>query len=186
MPEVREVSLGDGFGEVAVKANRARVEIHADGSIDAYTDAMIRQHRANDGHPETPVTSLKVKPGDLMDDGTIFVGVSHTGKKMFTTAADEPLTMKWERAMDYAAGLDAHGGYKDWRVPRKAELNVLYENRDKGALKGTFNVTGSIPAGWYWSSAEDGNNYAWTRRFSDGHEGWGFKDFVSSLRCVRG
>ena len=36
---------------------------------------------------------------------------------------------------------------KDFRVPTKGELNVLYQNRDKGKLKGTFNETGSFPPG---------------------------------------
>ena len=125
------------------------------------------------------------KPGDRMDDGTIYAGISpDTGKAMYTTAADAPLTMKWKRAMDYAGGLDAHGR-KDWRVPSKAELNVLWENRDKGALKGTFNVTGSDPAGWYWSSTEGNSNSAGDQRFSDGGQGWSNKSVASSLRCVR-
>src|SRR5262245_46021586 len=96
----------------------------------------------------------KKSPGDRMPDGTIYAGVSpDIGRAMYTTPADAPLTMKWKKAMDYAAGLDAHGR-EDWRVPTNAELNVLWENRDKDALKGTFNVTGSYPAGWYWSSTE--------------------------------
>src|SRR5262249_56590304 len=133
----------DDSGDVAMTAHGARVEIHADGSVDAYTDATVRQHRANDGRDETPVIPAELKPGDRMQDGTIYAGLSpDTGKEMYTTPADATGTMKWKKAMDYAAGLDAHGR-RDWRVPTKAEVNVLYETRDKGALKGTLNVTGS-------------------------------------------
>src|SRR5204862_7775979 len=42
----KEISLGDGFGEVAVKVNGASIEIHADGSLDTYTDAAVRAHPA--------------------------------------------------------------------------------------------------------------------------------------------
>ena len=120
-----------------------------------------------------------------MADGTIYAGISpDTGKKIYTTPADAGLTMKWKRAMDYAADLKAHG-YQDWRVPTRGELNVLYENRDKGELKGTFNVTGSFPAGWYWSSSEHDSLIAWDQRFSDGNDYWVSKYFASSLRCVR-
>src|SRR5690349_10129930 len=121
-----------------------------------------------------------------MADGSIFAGISpDTHKAMYVTGADASLTVKWKKAMDYAAGLEAHGRH-DWRVPTKAELNLLWENRDKGALKGTFNVTGSDPAGWYWSSTEYVNGYAWDQRFSDGGQLWNGKYVDSSLRCVRG
>ncbi len=156
---IKEISLGDGFGEIAVKVNGARIEVHFDGSVDAYTDAAIRPHCTADDPTRQPGTVLAFrKPGDRMADGTIYAGISpDTHKAMYTTPADASLTMKWKKAMDYAAGLDAHGRH-DWRVPTKAELNVLWENRDKGALKGTFNVTGSAPAGWYWSSTEISTN----------------------------
>jgi hypothetical protein len=128
--------------------------------------------------------------GDTMADGTIFAGISpDTGKPMYTTPVDAPLTYTFNEAQRYAERLRALG-HKDWRVPTKAELNVLWENRAKGALKETFNVSGSYPDGWYWSSAEDrsedDSNYdAWTQSFSDGSETLNNKNFHSSLRCIR-
>jgi hypothetical protein len=72
------------------------------------------------------------------------------------------------------------GGYR-------RKTSQFWQNRDRGTLKGTFNVTGSNPAGWYWSSwMEDEYNLAWDQRFSDGYQGWNGKDYESSLRCVRG
>ena len=62
--------------------------------------------------------------------------------------------------------------------------NQLYDAKDKGALKGTFNVTGSDSASWYWSSCGDGC-LAWTQRFSDAYQLYYYKDLDSSLRCVR-
>src|ERR1017187_5027923 len=52
--KAREVSLGEGFGEVALKVNGATVEVHADGSVaahtagdvDAWTNASVRVHAA--------------------------------------------------------------------------------------------------------------------------------------------
>ena len=125
-------------------------------------------------------------PGETMPDGTIFAGISpDTQQPMYTTPADAPMTMTWSDAMNYASRLDAHG-HQDWRLPTKAELNVLWENRDKGGLKGTFSETGSVPAGWYWSSTENHEySHAWDQRFSDGFQSWDYKFFDSSLRCVR-
>ena len=176
----------------AVSVGRARVDIRADGKIETHpsddgqpgADGAVHLHPA--ASDSTPAQAADRKPGDRMPDGTIFAGISpDTGRPMYAAPADAPLTMKWKAAMKYAAKLDAYG-HHDWRVPTKAELNVLYENRDKGALKGTFNVTGSHPAGWYWSSTEiDYGYYARGQHFSDGDQGWYGKGDDSSLRCVR-
>jgi hypothetical protein len=70
------------------------------------------------------------------------------------------------------------------RVPSQDELDQIYEARNKGALKGTFNVTGSDSAGLYWS-ARDYDISAWVQRFSDGKQSTNLKGDYSSLRLVR-
>jgi hypothetical protein len=180
----KQISLGDGFGEVALTVNGVRVEVHADESIDAFTAGAVKVHPAanDDGKPGS-ATSSSPKPGDKQPDGTVYAGLSpDTGKAMYATPADVPLTMKWKQAMEYAAKLDAHG-HKDWRAPTKGELNVLYNNR---AAIGGFDESGSYPGGWYWSSSQDGDYWTWGQRCSDGYQGDYFKLLVSSLRCVRG
>jgi hypothetical protein len=117
-----------------------------------------------------------------MPDGSIYAGVSpDTSKPMYATPKDAPLTCSFNDAGKYASKLDAHGR-QDWRVPSKAELNVLFENR---AAIGGFDTTGSYPAGWYWSSSRD-FGYAWARRFSDGDQLSSHRSSASALRCVRG
>src|SRR5689334_12641709 len=82
------------------------------------------------GNENEFLSNKDASPGDRMPDGTIFVGISpKTQQPMYATPADAPLRMTWEEAMKYAARLDAHG-HRDWRVPTKAELNLLWENRD--------------------------------------------------------
>jgi len=57
------------------------------------------------------------------------------------------------------------GGFDDWFLPSKDELNLMYEN-----IEG-FNTTGRIVTVTYWSSsAYRGHSqyYTWTQRFSDG------------------
>ena len=141
-----------------------------------------------------------------LPDGTIYAGISpDTGKPMYTTPADAPLTMKWREAMDYAAGLEAHG-HNDWRVPSKAELHVLFENRAK---IGGFCKSGQMPpdpevaaeaeenvlpfdtlplsVGWYWASQKDYITLASCQRFTDGQMVDGFSVYDRlSVRCVRG
>ena len=42
--KAREISLGEDFGDVAVKVNGVRVEVHTDGSILAYTNGPVEVH----------------------------------------------------------------------------------------------------------------------------------------------
>ncbi len=123
-----------------------------------------------------------MKPGDKVSDGTIYAGVSpDTGKEMSTTPVDAPLTMTFNQAADYATKLDAHG-HNDWRVPTKAELNVLFSNR---AAIGGFNQTAST-LGWYTSANQNCDFDVWGQQFTDGRRGFCLNKFLSSsLRCVR-
>jgi hypothetical protein len=120
--------------------------------------------------------------GTKMPDGTIYAGVSpDTSKPIYTTPKDAPLTCTFKEAAEYANGLDVHG-HRDWRLPTKTELNVLFGNR---AAIGGFDTTGSYPAGWYWSCHKD-EFIAWNRRFSDGKTHPPTDPTLSALRCVRG
>jgi Protein of unknown function (DUF1566) len=120
--------------------------------------------------------------GDVMEDGRVYAGISpDTGKAMYATPKDAPLTEKFNDARKYATKLNAHG-HKDWRVPTKGELNLLFQNR---AAIGRFDKTGRPPAVSYWSSSQAGIHDAWAQRFSDGEQDCNPQCFYSSLRCVR-
>jgi hypothetical protein len=121
-----------------------------------------------------------------MPDGIIRAGTSpDTGRPMYTTPEDSPLTCTFNDAVKYAEQLNAQKllGHDDWRMPTKAELNVLFMNR---AAIGSFNETGSHFAGWYWLSSPVNWGGVWGQRFSDGNLLGGFKNAGLSLRCVRG
>jgi hypothetical protein len=145
----------------------------------------IASRTLQDGGYAEPLSASPREPeaGDRMPDGTVYAGVSpDTGKAMYAMPKDAPEPMEWAEAMKYAKDLDAHG-HQDWRVPTKGELNVLFNNR---AAIGGFNVTGSHPAGWYWSASEFYLWTAWDQRFSDGCQDYRLsKDLRSSVRCVR-
>lgn len=64
-------------------------------------------------------------------------------------------------ATNYAAGLARAyngGGFSDWFLPSKDELNKLYLNKNT--------IGGFWPADYYWSSSEDSFYYAWTQPFN--------------------
>lgn len=175
----REITLSGDFGDVAITVNGRRAEFRADGSIVVDTKGAVASLPANDAGGTKERAPPQV--GQRMPDGSIYAGISpDTGKPFFAAPADAPLTYTFNQARDYATAFDAHG-HKDWRVPTRSELNVLFENR---AAIGGFKVSGSYPAGWYWSSSRYDPD-TWAQRFSDGDQRLNYRCLASSLRCVR-
>lgn len=141
--------------------------------------------------------------------GVVYAGMSG-GNRLYTTAADQGQfswnngTSNWTvtGATSTSDGLantntlvalaDAGAPYNaanacrslgaEWYLPSQGELNVLYTNR---AAIGGFNLSGSFPAGRYWSSSENSNLYARHQRFSDGTQDNHAKSNGLSVRCVR-
>ncbi len=72
------------------------------------------------------------------------------------------------------------GGYSDWFLPSKWELNQMYTNLYTQGVGG-FNVD------WYWSSSEDHSTGSMMLDFSDGTLiDNGSKENLISVRAVRG
>jgi hypothetical protein len=88
-------------------------------------------------------------------------------------------------ATSYAAGVARSytgGGYTDWYLPSKDELNKLYLNRV--AIGGFI----SNSNGLYWSSSENQDypyHSAWLQDFSNGGPLSIFKDFDVNVRAIR-
>ena len=61
-----------------------------------------------------------------------------------------------KKCLDYS-----YGGYDDWFLPSKDELNLIYHNLHKRGL-------GSFANDYYWSSSEDSVYGAWRQDFSKG------------------
>ncbi|MDG1159559.1 MAG: DUF1566 domain-containing protein, partial [Flavobacteriales bacterium] len=57
------------------------------------------------------------------------------------------------------------GGYSDWYLPSKYELNLMYQNIGQGNALGLGNV-GGFASYFYWSSTEEADfAYAWVQDF---------------------
>jgi len=80
-------------------------------------------------------------------------------------------------AADICANLSL-GGYNDWFLPSKDELNLMYEN-----LK-VFGV-GGFADNLYWSSSEYNANYAWYQDFFNGYQAASLKYGTYRVRAVR-
>lgn len=68
------------------------------------------------------------------------------------------------------------GGYNDWFLPSKDELDKLYTN--KGAI-------GGFADSYYWSSSEFSAFFAWLQNFSSGYQSYDGKNFSWRVRAVR-
>jgi hypothetical protein len=86
-------------------------------------------------------------------------------------------------AADICANLTL-GGYSDWFVPSKDELNLMYQNIGQGDALGVGNVGGFAPW-YYWSSTETDGNNAWIHGFSNGIQLYYGKSFTYNVRAVR-
>jgi hypothetical protein len=92
------------------------------------------------------------------------------------------IASQMETATSYAAGLArayAGGGYTDWYLPSKDELNKLYLNRT--AIGGfAADITFA-----YWSSTENANLFAWVQSFYSGSQSLDTKDDTYNVRAIR-
>jgi hypothetical protein len=68
------------------------------------------------------------------------------------------------------------GGYSDWYLPSKDELNKLYINKD---------AIGGFTLFSYWSSTDYSFHLAWVQSFFNGLQGNAYKSDYYSVRAVR-
>jgi len=76
------------------------------------------------------------------------------------------------------------GGYSDWYLPSKYELNLMYLNVGQGNALGLGNVGGFASNG-YWCSTEHDDASAWSQSFVNGNQINDAKFFSYYVRAVR-
>ena len=86
-------------------------------------------------------------------------------------------------AADICANLTL-GGYSDWFLPSKDELNKMYDNIGPGDELGLGNV-GNFSDNVYWSSTEYYYFDAWDQNFIDGNQNDTNKNYTKYVRAVR-
>jgi len=111
-----------------------------------------------------------------------FIGGTETG--IGTGQSNTTIIVTWlnshsetDRAAQVCDAL-TEGGYSDWFLPSKNELNLMYTN-----LK-VFGV-GDFAVYSYWSSSEYSADFAWTHSFTDGAQHGHFKNLTTWVRAVR-
>jgi hypothetical protein len=74
------------------------------------------------------------------------------------------------------------GGYSDWFLPSKDELNLMYSNIGQGSL---LENIGNFAENYYWSSTEVDVIYAWAQIFFNGYQDGKAKGYTTNVRAVR-
>ena len=91
-----------------------------------------------------------------------FTATGATATALGTGNANTNTIVTNQGSGSYAAQLCADlvlGGYSDWYLPSKDELNKLYQNRV---------AVGGFASAYYWSSTESSSGNAWLQYFVNG------------------
>ena len=176
----KEISLGEGFGEVAVKANGIRIELHADGSVDAYTAGAVKVHpAANDSAKSRAALQI----GDIESDGDhkgfIYGGILPGDKKPIWFSAART-TMDHFSAASWAI---QQGG----TLPTRKQGDYLTTLKiSGGAFTEIFNRGNSFPAGYVWLAEPSTlvRDNAWCQRLSDGDQYTDYRTDELPVLCV--
>src|ERR1039458_8950451 len=158
------ISISADFNTVVL--NGATIERAADGHlvISAPGTVITKPGPANDG-----ASKAALQIGDL-DDGGTYVGLSaSSGKPLHAALADLPDYKTYEEALAAAEQLKSLHPTAHVPTPKELDKN-LFDNRNTGHLKGTFNTSGSTPGSVYRSSASYVNDDARVLWFDDGHQ----------------
>jgi hypothetical protein len=102
-----------------------------------------------------------------------------TGTAVGSGQANTTAIVAVQGAGSYAAQLCndlTEGGYDDWFLPSKDELNKLYINKD---------AIGGFAEDYYWSSSEYDASNAWDRLFTSGYQNYNGKYVTLPVRAVR-
>jgi hypothetical protein len=124
---------------------------------------------------DIPYGTYKIFPSCYASYGTstaLGTGAANTTKILACTADNENAAKLVDALTD--------GGYSDWYLPSKDELNLLYLNR--------ISAGNNFASNEYWSSSEVSfgmYTHAWYQFFTDGGQGPEGKNYQKGVRAIR-
>ena len=114
----------------------------------------------------------------VVDHNAIGAGKANTAKIVSVYGGRDPCNYRRNYAAAICYGL-SYGGYSDWVLPSKDELNQLYLNRTS---------LDDYEPNHYWSSSEHGEDWyieVWEQNFNTGNQNYTSKYMANRLRPVR-
>ena len=114
--------------------------------------------------------------------GGYVIEINTDGTHGLVVAMQDQGSSSWYEANDLlsnASNHDVNGAkFKDWRIPTKRELNLMYGVSTNGNGAG-------LSLGSYWSSTESDNPNAWGQDFYYGNQFYYNKNTSNYVRAVR-
>ncbi|MFI1770129.1 Lcl domain-containing protein, partial [Thalassobellus citreus] len=77
------------------------------------------------------------------------------------------------------------GGFSDWFLPSKDELDEMYDKKTEINAGASLNSGSDLSVTPYWSSTETGASSAWSQNFDGGTQGYSTKNTTRIVRAVR-
>ena len=119
-----------------------------------------------------------------------YVTTGATGTAIGTGSANTDAIINVQSATEtsYAAGLArayTGGGYTDWFLPSKDELNKMFSYKAVINTTATANDGSNFATNNYWSSTEYDDNDAWYQNFGSGSQTNNLKFYALNVRAVR-
>jgi len=119
-----------------------------------------------------------------------YVTTGATGTAIGTGSANTDAIINVQVATEtsYAAGLArayTGGGYTDWFLPSKDELNKMFSYKAVINTTATANDGSNFATNNYWSSTEYDDNDAWYQNFGSGSQTNNLKFYALNVRAVR-
>jgi len=167
--KAREISLGEDFGDVAVKVNGIRIEVHTEGSITVNVQGatitidkngtVARQAAANDASEAKTTHEIGYIERDGDHKGEIYGGIFPDGKPGWIL--EEPKPMTHYDAVEL----------KGRALPTSKEGKYIDTIKGKGDLKDIFarHSDGSSTAGYFWLAEHDSYGARY-QQFSGGRQ----------------
>jgi hypothetical protein len=169
------------YVDEVVAKYEARIKV-LEGQLAAVGQVAPASNPLEIGVLTTPLStsaSNTVAVGDIRSGGIVFwVDPKNNTKGKVYAPANAPNILNWDAAKTYCKELKT-GGYDDWWLPTKEELNQFYEYSKKNYTGWNNNID------YYWSSTEDDVNNAWSQSFSYGNQSILNKVSTASVRAVR-
>jgi hypothetical protein len=113
--------------------------------------------------------------------GGYVIEINTDGTHGLVVAMQDQGSSNWYEANDLLSNAANHvngAKFKDWRIPTKRELNLMYGVSTNGNGAG-------LSLGSYWSSTESDNPNAWGQDFYYGNQFYYNKNTSNYVRAVR-
>ena len=166
----------------SMEVGQYEVEVKLDGYTASKQNLTVSKNGSNElSFIMRDRSALPTEIGQAYGGGIVF-DIDENGHGLVVVMEDLG-RFQWEEAKRKCESYDG-GGFTDWYLPSKEQLNLMYKNIGQGNALGLGNI-GGFANNYYWSSTEADYDYAWDQGFNDGGQANANKANYNYVRAVR-